>query len=156
MFAALPLLLASWAAAAPDVPVPVDENMTRLLREFDVDGDSRITVDDHPAGSFELVDRRGGRRQVTGAYPLSVLLQELGLARDQGRTSAVVSSATLAENPVDRTHRMIRDLFWDSLTRRIDEGGLARVLDDPKSASADGLKRLYVPPEDVEALAYFR
>lgn len=156
MIAALPLVLAAWAAAAPDVPVPVDRNMTRLLREFDVDGDSRITVDDHPAGSFKLLDERGGRREVSGVYPLSVLLQELGLAREQGRSEVVISSATLEENPVDRTHRMIRGLFWDSLTRRIDEEGLGRILDDPKSASADGLRRLYVPPDDAEALAYFR
>jgi alpha,alpha-trehalase len=141
--------------AADAVPVPVEENFARLLHEFDVDGDSRITVDDHPAGAFSLLDANGGTRRVSGAYPLSVLLQELSLARDRGQTTLVVSSATLAENPVDRTHRMIRDLFWDTLTRTIDEDGLEKILDDPKAASADGLRRLYVPSGDAEARDYF-
>jgi alpha,alpha-trehalase len=136
-------------------PVPVEENFTRLLREFDVDGDSRITVDDHPARAFSLIDARGGTRAVEGAYPLSVLLQELSLARERGQAMLVLSSATLSENPVDRTHRMIRDMFWDSLTRRIDEEGMGKILEDPKSASADGLRRLYVPRGDSEALDYF-
>ena len=142
-------------AAAGAAPVPVEENFARLLREFDVDGDSRITVDDHPAGVFSLVDARGGTRAVEGAYPLSMLLQELSLARERGQATLDVSSSTLSENPVDRTHRMIRDLFWDSLTRTIDEKGLGKILEDPKSASADGLRRLYVPRGDAEALAYF-
>ena len=158
MTAALLLLLLARAPAAraADVPVPVQENFSRLLREFDVDGDSRITVDDRPAGAFALIDARGGRREVSGAYPLSVLLQELSLARERGAAAVVLSSATLNENPVDRTSRMIRGLFWDSLTREIDEDGLGRILDDPKSASADGLRRLYVPRGDAEALDYFR
>jgi alpha,alpha-trehalase len=156
MLAALLLLAASVPSRAADAPVPVADNVSRLLREFDVDGDSRITVDDHPRGSFDLIDARGGRREVSGAYPLSVLLQELSLARQQGRSDVVLSSSTLDENPVDRTHRMIRDLFWDSLTRRVDEAGLARALDDPKAASADARRRLYVPSGDAEALDYFR
>jgi alpha,alpha-trehalase len=143
------------ARAAGEAPVPVEENFSRLLRKFDVDGDSRITIDDRPSRAFELVDARGGTRAVSGVYPLSVLLQELSLARDRGETKVALSSATLNENPVDRTHRMIRDLFWDSLTRTIDEKGLGRVLDDPKSASADGLRRLYVPRGDAEARDYF-
>ncbi|HXT01882.1 MAG TPA: trehalase family glycosidase [Elusimicrobiota bacterium] len=171
MLAALPFLLAvaaaapvrsaSALAAAPlaadaDVPVPVADNVSRLLREFDVDDDSRITVDDHPSGSFDLIDEQGGRREVSGVYPLSVLLQELSLARDRGEKAVVLPPARLDENIVDRTHRMISGLFWDSLTRRVDEEGLGRVLDDPKAASADGLRRLYVPAGDDGALAYFR
>ena len=152
------LLAVSAPAEPPDagaVPVPVEENFARLLHEFDVDGDSRITVDDHPAGAFALIDARGGSREVAGAYPLSVLLQELSLARERGLRAIMISSATLSENPVDRTQRMIRDVFWDSLTREIDEKGLGRILDDPKAASADGQRRLYVPWSDGEARDYF-
>jgi alpha,alpha-trehalase len=148
-------LLRPAAAAADDRLFPVDDNLARLLRECDRDGDRRITVDDRPPCAFALVDDAGAEHPVSGVYPLSVLLQELSLARDRGQARVALSSAALSENPVDRTHRMIRDLYWDGLTRVVDERGLARALDDPKAASADGLRRLYVPADDPAAYAYF-
>jgi alpha,alpha-trehalase len=149
------LLLAASPVRSAQTPVPVETNLARLLHEFDVDGDSRITVEDHPTRAFTLTDARGGTRPVSGVYPLSVLLQELGLAHERGQAEIVVASSTLSENPVDRTHRMIRDLFWDSLTRSVDEKGLPHILDDPKAASSDGLRRLYVPRADASAREHF-
>jgi alpha,alpha-trehalase len=158
MFSRL-LLLALPLSAAPAEPVwtvPVEENFTRLLKEDDADGDKKITVADAPKRPFDLVDAQGRKHPVAGEYPLSVLLQELSLARDRGLRETELSPKILNENAVDRTHRMIRGLFWDSLTRAIDEAGLPRILEDSKSASADGRKRLYTPHDDAEALAYFR
>lgn len=158
----LRLILLAFALARPAASegknswtVPVADNLSRLLAQFDRDGDRRITVADKPRGSFQLLDARGRAHPITGVYPLSVLLQELSLARDRGLARVELSSATLFENPVDRTHRMIHALFWDSLTRTVDEAGLARALDDPKSAAADGRRRLYVPADDPQAFAYF-
>ncbi|MFI5349281.1 MAG: trehalase family glycosidase [Elusimicrobiota bacterium] len=142
--------------AADAAPVSVAENFSRLLREFDVDGDRRITVDDHPTAAFSLIDVRGRTRRVEGVYPLSVLLQKLDLARERGQAALVVSSAELSENIVDRTRRLIRDRYWKALTRAIDEDGLTKILVDPKAGSTDGLRRLYVARGDDEARDYFQ
>ncbi|MDE2143433.1 MAG: trehalase, partial [Elusimicrobia bacterium] len=152
------LLLALPLSAAPadsSWTVPVEANFARLIVEDDKDGDRKITVEDAPSRPFALIDMDGRTHQVAGEYPLSVLLQELSLARERGQATAVLSDALLNENPVDRTHRMISGLFWDSLTRTVDEAGLARILEDPKAPSVDGRLRLYVPHDDAQALEYF-
>lgn len=66
---------------------------------------------------------------------LSNLLQELALARDYGRKRIVLDEARLTENPVDRLSRMIKNSFWNSLTRRIDGDGLEIICADPKNRS---------------------
>lgn len=68
-----------------------------------------------------------------GTYMLSNLLQELALARDYGRKRIVLDEARLTENPVDRLTRMIRNSFWNALTRRIDGDGLEIICADPKN-----------------------
>lgn len=68
-----------------------------------------------------------------GTYMLSNLLQELALARDYGRKRIVLDEARLTENPVDRLSRMIKNSFWNSLTRRIDGDGLEIICADPKN-----------------------
>lgn len=155
----LVFLLAVPLGAAPVEPVwtvPVEENFARLLKEDDTDGDRKITVADGPERAFRLRDSAGREHPVAGEYPLSVLLQELSLARDRGLKETRLSRKVLNENVVDRTHRMIRDMFWDSLTRVIDEKGLPGLLEDSKSASADGRRRLFVPHDDAQALSYFQ
>lgn len=69
---------------------------------------------------------------------LSNLLQELALARDYGRKRIVLDEARLTENPVDRLSRMIKNSFWNSLTRRIDGDGLEIICADPKNRSVPG------------------
>jgi neutral trehalase len=56
---------------------------------------------------------------------------------------------------VSRTARLIRTRYWDALTRRIDEDGVPRVLEDPK-LTQQGDRRLYVPPDDPRAFEYFQ
>jgi alpha,alpha-trehalase len=84
---------------------------------------------------------------VQGTYMLSNLLQELALAREYGRTRVVLDEARLAENPVDRLSRMIKNSFWNALTRRIDAEGIEVACRDPKNMSSDGrnLARIYIP-----------
>ena len=51
---------------------------------------------------------------------MSVLLQELKRADDQHEKEATMDNLQLDEYAVDRTHRFIKDYFWNALTRRID------------------------------------
>ncbi len=76
---------------------------------------------------------------------LSNLLQELALARDYGRKRIVLDESRLCENPVDRLSRMIKNSFWNSLTRRIDGDGLELICADPKNRSRNVKPLIYVP-----------
>jgi alpha,alpha-trehalase len=49
---------------------------------------------------------------------------------------------------------LIRDVYWDSRTRRIDRDGIDRLLTDEK-ISTDDVRYLYVPQDDSEALGYY-
>ena len=52
---------------------------------------------------------------------------------------------------------MIRDYFWNGLTRTIDEAGIANLMHDTKNASlASDKLRIYIPSEDQLALRYYR
>jgi len=63
------------------------------------------------------------------------------------------SPQLLYEDPVSRTSRMIRDIFWDGLTRQIDEAHLEQVLRDTKVATE--VSYLYVPNKDRDGYFYF-
>ncbi|HEV2694685.1 MAG TPA: trehalase family glycosidase, partial [Verrucomicrobiae bacterium] len=60
----------------------------------------------------------------------------------------------LDESPVDRTHRYIKDHFWDALTRRIDAAHLDQIVTDSKSAGK--YDYIYVPAADEAAVKYFQ
>lgn len=83
-------------------------------------------------GLTALLTLRAILLQIRGTYMLSNLLQELALARDHGQKSIVLDEARLSENPVSRLSRMIRNMFWSNLTRRIDGDGLEAICADPK------------------------
>ena len=141
--------------------VPVRENLERLLLEEDTDGDRKITVDDLPVPGtgrgdkrFQLSSNQGMRYSLAGAYYLSNLLAELKLAQDRGLDEALLLPARIFESPVRRISRSIRELYWDGLTRRIDEEHLERILEDEKSSTA-GRWYLYVPHDDAMARDYF-
>lgn len=87
---------------------------------------------------------------------LSNLLQELALARDYGRKRIVLDEARLAENPVDRLSRMIKNSFWNALTRRYDAEGLEIACADPKNRSSKKTARIYVPHGAPEQAAYYQ
>jgi alpha,alpha-trehalase len=86
---------------------------------------------------------------------LSNLLQELALARDYGRKRIVLDEARLAENPVDRLSRMIKNSFWNALTRRIDAEGLEIACADPKNRSQHARSLIYVPHGEKEMIEYY-
>jgi alpha,alpha-trehalase len=87
---------------------------------------------------------------------LSNLLQELALARDYGRKRIVLDEARLAENPVDRLSRMIKNSFWNALTRRIDAEGLEVACADPKNRSREMRALIYVPHGEDAIAQYYR
>jgi alpha,alpha-trehalase len=69
----------------------------------------------------------------------------VGLARDYGRKKIILDEARLAENPVDRLSRMIKNSFWNHLTRRIDPEGLEVICADPKNRSRSKGAIIYIP-----------
>ena len=91
-----------------------------------------------------------------GTYMLSNLLQELALARDYGRKRIVLDEARLAENAVDRLSRMIKNSFWNALTRRYDAEGLAVACADPKNRTREIRSLIYVPSGEEDIAEYYR
>lgn len=137
--------------------IPVEETFRRLLDQEDTDGDNQITVKDEGLKRFVVTGEDGETYTVGGTYPLSNLLQELALARGEGAETLDLDLERIHANPVHRISRMIRNVFWDGLTRTIDAEGLAHVAIDEKGEGTDldRRPRVYVPHGDAKALAYF-
>ncbi|MCI0417076.1 alpha,alpha-trehalase [bacterium] len=140
--------------------VEVQKMLAALEMDEDTDGDKRITVNDPHVSGTERGDKRfwltaeAGAMEVSGTYYLSNLLQELSLATEAGLKNVELETNRIFEPPVDRISRSIRELYWDGLTRRIDEAGLVKILSDEKTASVDGLRHVYVPADDQLAYKY--
>jgi alpha,alpha-trehalase len=153
----------AYAGSQERTPIMVDvrENLERLLAEEDTDGDNKITIHDtFVQGSnrgdhrFWLIATDGRRYEVDRTYYLSNLLQELALKQRAGLEVAPIDFEMVFEQPVHRISRRIREFYWESRTRRIDQDGIDRLLTDEK-ISTDDVYYLYVPQDDPEALAYY-
>ncbi len=143
--------------------VVVTVALDSLMRNEDTDNDLRITINDPHVAGTDRGDKRfwipvldGRPHEVAGTYYLSNLLQELKLAEEAGIETTALALGRVFEQPVDRISRMIREVYWEGLTRRIDEKGLRSILQDEKTATVDGLRYVYVPPSDQLAQTYFR
>ena len=146
---------------AQPLEVVVAHNLERLIYEEDTDGDKRITIKDTPQADpnrgdrrFQLIAANGKRYEVVGTYPLSNLLQELKLAEEAESRTGEIDLRQIFENPVRKISRSIRDIYWDSLTRRIDGDNLEQVLQDEKVPHGE-FRYLYVPHSDVQGYEYF-
>jgi alpha,alpha-trehalase len=143
------------------VRVDVRQNIQRLLAEEDTDGDKKITIDDHFVEGqrgdkrFHLIDHKGKMYEIEGTYHLSNLLQELTLSKQKQGGTALIDTQKIFENPVHRISRSIREVYWDGLTRRIDEDNVVPLFADTKAASVDGCNYIYVPNDDNKAYQYF-
>ena len=134
--------------------IPVPQTLWRLVAQEDTDGDKKITVHDRTS-PFEIRDESGSAvRDLTNVYQLSLLLQNLKAADDKHTAELSLDQLRLDENIVDRTHRLIKTVYWDALTRRIDASHLDQVVPDPKVIS--GADYLYVPGADQAAVNYFK
>ncbi len=134
--------------------IPVPQNLWRLTAQEDTDGDRKITIHDRTT-PFEIRDDAGVVvRTVADVFQLSVLLQELKRAEEGHRSYVSLSQFWLDESPVDRAHRLIKDYYWDALTRRIDADHISEVVHDPKVLSK--YDYLYVPGSDPAAVQYYQ
>lgn len=168
---ALPMVTALAMLAPPhiagqvpsaDPVVDVRTTLALLLENEDTDGDRCITDHDPFVPGTDRGDRvfwittvDGTRVQIAGTYRLSNLLQELALLRDRGIERGAVLRKRITEPPAARISRLIREEFWDGLTRSVDEAGLVRLLDDEKTREISTRPTVYVPASDVLAASYF-
>ncbi len=131
----------------------IEETLSKLLTQEDTDKDKKITVEDEGPKIFVLKTVDEKQINVEGTYYLSNLLQELVLAKESGKEIAEIDSQHIFEKPVDRISRMIKDYFWDGLTRRIDSEGIVKALVDAKAETGNYF--LYVPFDDEAAFEYY-
>lgn len=132
----------------------INDTLEALLLQEDTDGDKKITKEDKGPKKFKIIAKNGISYSVEGTYHLSNLLQELALAKNNRFSEVEIPLSKIEEAPTDRISRMIREVFWDDLTRTIDEKGIAAIVGDDKAESQ--VKRVYVPHGDVEAQKYFQ
>ena len=137
--------------------VPVNETLQRLLQQEDTDGDKKITIEDKGPKEFHIEVSGSENIIVKGTYHLSNLLQELVIAKREGRDSLDIDLKKIEEPPVDRVSRMIREYYWDGLTRTMDAKGIERLIKDTKNETlvSDSL-RIYVPFQDELAYDYYK
>ena len=131
----------------------IQDTLKRLLAQEDTDGDKKITIEDQGPKSFDILLEDGTSHTIQGTYQLSNFLQELALEKALHKTVAVIPLSKIEEAPTSRISRMIRDYFWDDLTRTIDKDGIAAILRDEKAT--DSVQRIYVPATDAIGSAYF-
>ncbi len=134
--------------------LPVQRTLEELLLQEDTDGDKKITKEDDGPKCFEVISTENRPYEIKGTYFLSNFLQELALAKNKGLIEVEIPLTKIKEAPTSRISRMIREVFWDDLTRTIDEEGLAKILNDDKAS--DGIQRIYVPFGDLKGRAYFK
>ncbi len=144
------------------VEVLVRPTLDSLVAKEDTDGDKRITIDDpHIPGTdrgnkrFWITSLDGKKYEVAETYYLSNLLQALKLDEDEGKDTAWIEGREIFEPPVEHIAQSIKDLYWDGLTRRIDESGLEKIFKDTKTHTIDGYNYVYVPHGDEMAFDYF-
>ena len=131
--------------------------LASLLAQEDTDGDKKITINDQGPKAFELTNTDGVAYTLKGTYSLSNLLQELVIAQRDGSTTATIPLEKLEEPPAERVSRMIREYFWDGLTRTLDANGIAALVADTKNEFLSEQKlRVYIPATDPEAYEYYK
>jgi len=133
--------------------LPTITTLEALLAQEDTDGDKKITTEDNGPKEFNVVAEDGTSYTVTGTYHLSNLLQELALAKNQGLSEAEIPLAHIEEAPSKRISRKIRAVFWDDLTRTIDEKGISKIVSDDKTETQ--VNRIYIPYTDKIAQEYY-
>ncbi|WP_299216121.1 alpha,alpha-trehalase [uncultured Dokdonia sp.] len=144
----------------------IEDTLQRLLGQEDTDGDKKITIEDkgpkafiinlfsENAGVYTEQSRSAKAYTIKGTYHLSNFLQELALEKALGKTEANILLSNIEEAPTTRISRMIKDYFWDDLTRTLDAKGLRKSLGDDKAT--DTTQRLYVPATDQQGIVYYQ
>ncbi len=135
----------------------IEDTLDRLLKQEDTDGDKKLTVEDKGPKAFAIQSTTGEEYVVKGTYHLSNVLQELVIAKSEGKQVAEIPLSKIEELPVDRISRMIRDYYWKGLTRTMDAKGIEGLIHDTKNESlASEVLRIYIPFNDDLALKYYK
>ncbi|KAF7861515.1 hypothetical protein EAF04_008078 [Stromatinia cepivora] len=138
--------------------IQVDSTLEALRKQEDTDDNHQITIEDLGPKTLPLgtATSNGFKRyDIRGTYMLSNLLQELTLAKENGREQIILDESRLNENPVNRLARLIQGSFWDRLTRRIDGSVIEIAGRDPKDWTDDPRPRIYIPRGAPEQHAYY-
>ena len=135
----------------------IKSTLNALLNQEDTDGDKKITIEDKGPKAFKIESTDGEEYIVKGTYHLSNLLQELVIAKNEGNEFADISLNHIEELPATRVSRMIKDYFWNGLTRTMDEKGIEHLIHDTKNDALTSDKlRIYIPYHDNLALQYYK
>ena len=137
-----------------EIVVEIEQNLNQLLKSEDTDDDKKITVDDKGPKRFSLRSVDGKIYEVCNTFNLSILLQELYLAKLEGKKRLRISSQIIFQKPVERISSQIKNFFWDGLTRSIDEENIENALKDSKSSTDKNY--IYVPFKDEQAFKYYK
>ena len=129
----------------------INQTIQQLLEQEDTDGDKRITIEDKGPKHFTLKNTTD-EITIEGTYYLSNLLQELVLAKENSKE--YIETDAVFDLPANRISKMIRNYFWDGLTRTLDEKGLKKLLIDSKSKTDKPI--IYIPFTDNFGWQYFR
>ncbi|WP_438426569.1 trehalase family glycosidase [Aquimarina macrocephali] len=125
-----------------------------LLQQEDTDKDKKITIDDQGPKEFKIHTISNEVYTIRGTYHLSNLLQELELAKENQEGIIEISLTEIKQQPSIRISKMIKEHYWDRLTRKLDRSGIEKILSDDKRDIKE--KRLYVPFYDKEAYSYYQ
>ncbi|KAI1824601.1 glycoside hydrolase family 37 protein [Xylaria intraflava] len=139
--------------------IDVDQTLESLCSQEDTDHNMQITIEDVGPKVLSLRTAASGghnRFDIRGTYMLSNLLQELSLAKEYGRKRIILDIGRLNENPVSRLSRLIKNQFWEALTRRIDGSSIELAAKDAKDWTDDPRPRIYVPRGAPEQYEYYK
>jgi alpha,alpha-trehalase len=135
----------------------IKATLQSLLRQEDTDGDKKITIEDKGPKSYVIIAVSGENHEIKGTYFLSNLLQELVIAKHDGKEFATISLAHIEELPSVRISRFIKDYYWQGLTRSMDANGIEKLLSDTKNETLSGEKlKIYIPFKDDFAWNYYQ
>ncbi|ORY58222.1 trehalase-domain-containing protein [Pseudomassariella vexata] len=138
--------------------VAVAPTRKRLIEDEDTDGDKQISIDDKGpklirVGSLSSAGHH--KYEVRGAYAVSNLLQAVTAANEKGCLELVIQHSSLYEDPVKRLCRLVSQVFWPGLTRRLDADVIGLATKDDKVPTDDARPRIYVPAEARSQLEYY-
>jgi alpha,alpha-trehalase len=122
-----------------------------LLKQEDTTKSNTITIEDLGLKRF-VFPGENGDVLIEGTYHLSNLLQELALAIESNKDTILLDA--IFEKPTHRLSRLIREVYWDRLTRKIDKEGLEKVIFDEKIKQ--DIFYIYIPFNDQKAFEYYK
>jgi alpha,alpha-trehalase len=94
--------------------------------------------------------------RIRGPYALSHVLGVLTFANDDNEKYTVIEGPLLVQDPVTRLSGLIKEVFWNTLTRRLDESLIAIAAPDSKDWTENPKPRIYVPKLCTKQIEYYQ